>query len=239
MGRQVHEGGLFRMRYSGVTSRQGQLHLDESSTTADMMDISMAIAPGQDLPSILKQATHQSHRDIEKNPVLKRLFSKNFRLTDYLLILEKMYGYYVPIEKSLENYIHSHQTHGFNYSNKSGLLAQDLMACGLNGNDIDGLALANNTLEIDSLEAFVGCIYVLEGSTMGGQVISKHLIRLFGPDVQKRLAFYQCYGGKVMQQWQQTRNWIEEIGNNNEINANLAADCAITMFDSMNDWFSL
>lgn len=227
------------MRYSGVTSKHGQLHLDESGSNMNVSNIGSIVIPDQDLPSVLKQATHQSHRDIEKNPVLKKLFGKNFRLTDYLLILEKMYGYYVPIEKSINNYVLSHKIQGFNYSDKSELLAQDLMAFGLSKKAISNLALANNTLEIDSLETFAGCIYVLEGSTMGGQVISKHLIRLFGDDIRDRLAFYQCYGKDVMAEWTKARNWIDNIGANTEIDYSLTADSAVTMFESMNEWFSV
>ncbi len=47
----------------------------------------------------------------------------------------------------------------------------------------------------------MGGFYVIEGATLGGQIIRKHLNRRFGASVAAALSFYSGYGKQAAQEW--------------------------------------
>ena len=55
---------------------------------------------------------------------------------------------------------------------------------------------------ITSTEFALGMAYVMEGSTLGGQVILKHLRAKFGAKVMESASFLSGYGSKTGSMWQ-------------------------------------
>lgn len=47
----------------------------------------------------------------------------------------------------------------------------------------------------------MGACYVVEGATLGGQIIRKHLHRHFGASVDGALSFYSGYRKQAAQEW--------------------------------------
>lgn len=47
----------------------------------------------------------------------------------------------------------------------------------------------------------LGILYVLEGSTLGGMILRKHLSELYGIEGEEGLAYYSAHGRNVMPNW--------------------------------------
>ena len=68
------------------------------------------------------------------------------------------------------------------------------------GADPARLPLADAVPRVEGAAAALGCMYVLEGATLGGRVISRHLAALgIGPDTGG--AFFAGYGDETGEMW--------------------------------------
>jgi heme oxygenase len=54
----------------------------------------------------------------------------------------------------------------------------------------------------------LGCLYVIEGATLGGQIISKHLLANLGLGPDTGAAFFNGYGAESGHQWQSFRLFL-------------------------------
>ena len=61
---------------------------------------------------------------------------------------------------------------------------------------------------LDSKERIFGSLYVIEGSTLGGQVISRHLKQQFDLDETNGAAFFSGYGKETGKMWNGYRDAI-------------------------------
>jgi heme oxygenase (biliverdin-IX-beta and delta-forming) len=152
----------------------------------------------------LKLATQPHHTQTEKVANMKRLFASDYSLQEYRQHLEKVYGYLSIIEPVLLRTLPDESWRSFFAArSKQAWLKQDLAHFGLSPEQILALPSPPAPNYLHNLAQCLGAYYVLEGSSLGGQVISKHLSQHFGDAVIDKLRFYQGYG-------EQTRaNWLE------------------------------
>ena len=142
----------------------------------------------------LKSGTEQEHRALENiiDPM------KNFSCRDaYKEHISKTWALYHPLEADLAKADWAAIGIDFNARRKSPLLEEDMRVLG-----VPKPAWGGDTLGFDraSLDFAVGCLYVLEGATMGGQFISRHLATLgIGPASGAR--FFNGYGTKTGEMW--------------------------------------
>ena len=92
---------------------------------------------------------------------------------------------------------------------------------------------------VEGLAEALGCAYVLEGSTLGGQLILRHLTRHFGPDARVgNFTFFRAYGDQVGPMW---RAFGEALTRASERAASGTFDAAVVQgardtFDSFAAW---
>src|SRR5579862_5817070 len=55
--------------------------------------------------------------------------------------------------------------------------------------------------ELKTLPQALGCLYVLEGSTLGGQILVRAVRNALGPAVENKMRFLASYGTQVPQKW--------------------------------------
>jgi len=82
----------------------------------------------------------------------------------------------------------------------------DLKSCGLTDAQINALPLAPaDALPFDEPSAALGILYVIEGSTLGGQVIAKRIREKLNltPDLGGH--YFSSYGANVMPTWRETK----------------------------------
>ncbi|MDT8406646.1 MAG: biliverdin-producing heme oxygenase [Methylococcales bacterium] len=146
-------------------------------------------------PDYLRQATAQAHAKLELKPLLKHLFNAEATRSDYTCLLQVMYGFYRDHERAIQHFLVNYPS-PLNDSKrwKTPWLQQDLQALIGHLPELDPMSV-----QISTLAEFVGEVYVLEGSTLGGQHIAGFL-RQQHPDWPIR--FFTGYGALTRQYWQ-------------------------------------
>jgi heme oxygenase len=149
----------------------------------------------------LKEHTHALHAQVEQSLDFNAsLASKE----TYVRLLSRFFGFYAPLERRLEAVSELDATGlDWNIRRKVPSLIADLSALGHSSAEIGNLPLCAELPEITSLAQALGTLYVVEGSTLGGQLISR--------EVQKRLGLTSCTGGSFFAGYgDQTRDrWRE------------------------------
>ena len=64
---------------------------------------------------------------------------------------------------------------------------------------------------IDDAPTAAGVLYVLEGSTMGGQLLCQLVRRSFPPEAHVPLKYLGGYGTNTKSRWQQTKAWLNQF----------------------------
>jgi heme oxygenase len=152
----------------------------------------------------LKSDTLANHQQLEKNLVgkLKGMQTAD----DYIRILQLFYGYFAALEDQINKYIGIEKLTDYADRRKTLSIKNDLIA--LKG-EVPEKALAVDLPEInDALQAF-GALYVIEGSTLGGQVISKMIAKQLPHETQEGLSFFTSYGDDTMLMWNQFKTVLE------------------------------
>ena len=150
----------------------------------------------------LRKHTQVIHRRLESHlPVL----DPDFALADYRDLLQTFSGFYSPLEEALGAVLVSVPEFSFEARRKVTLLEQDLAFYGV-PYDVsqDRLATIPQCSDLPAtllVPQALGCLYVLEGATLGGKIISRHLHSTLGLDAATGAAFYHCYGSDAGHMW--------------------------------------
>ena len=139
------------------------------------------------------------------------LFHSVKTLTDYTILLQKFLGFYLPIETSI-GAMQERDTLALDFERrkKTGLLLQDLSTLGIPQITLQTTPVCQNLPHLASVAHVWGCLYVLEGATLGGVLISRHMKKMFGLTADNGSAFFNTYGNDVGPMWQQFTTLLVE-----------------------------
>ncbi|UQN08670.1 biliverdin-producing heme oxygenase [Deinococcus sp. QL22] len=139
----------------------------------------------------LRQATLQHHQEVEAfMPVMQ----PHLRLETYQHLLGQLYTVVAPLEGQLLALPLPEQFE-VGARQKAGLLRRDLSVLGVTSLPL-GLSLPPL-----SLPQALGALYVLEGATLGGQMIERHLHACLGLTAARGSAYFTAYGPATGQMW--------------------------------------
>jgi heme oxygenase len=142
----------------------------------------------------LRESTRQQHREIEAfiDPM------KNFGSLDaYKAHVLKSWAFYLPLEADLAHLDWAAAGIDFAARRKTPLLEEDMRVLGV---PCPEPGESSHPLDRTNLEFALGCLYVLEGATLGGQLISRHLATLgIGPTTGG--LFFNGYGARTGEMW--------------------------------------
>jgi heme oxygenase (biliverdin-IX-beta and delta-forming) len=138
--------------------------------------------------SALKEGTWPQHEKLEKELNLLR---PDLTLDDYVELLKRFYGLYKPLEEAIE----IPQTRV-----KTAHLEADLRHFNV---DPQSIELSHNLPDIKTKSQYYGLRYVLEGSTLGGLVLTKHFKEVFHISPDSGCFFFSGYGKDTMMMWKQ------------------------------------
>ena len=181
----------------------------------------------------LKEATHSRHIALESRlPVLDAHLAHGA----YREFVHPFFGYYEPLEIKLMAQP-CRDSIGFDYAGrrKTPRLAQDLLALGTSAQAVQGLPRCRNLPALSSPGQILGCLYVLEGATLGGQIISRHLASGLGLGTASGAAFFSGYGPRTGSRWKAFCALLEahagQHGNHRDI-----LDSARQTFETLGQW---
>ena len=185
--------------------------------------------PPFDLFARLKAETAVIHQQTEARvPV----FEPEFDLAAYVRLLERFYGYWVPIEAEFVKIPALHHADlDLAGRLKTALLMDDLRIL---GRDPAAVPLCDRLPPVDTLARALGCLYVLEGSSLGARFISRRLAEHLELSSTNGASFFNAYGGATGERWSQFKAFaIPRVG---EDDASEAIESARETFQYFYDW---
>jgi heme oxygenase len=147
----------------------------------------------------LKAETRPHHERAER---VVRLLSPDLTLAGYRRHLEALYGLYSPLEGALAARLAGDFPElRLAERWKVPLLEEDLRALGHDGASLARLPMHPAVPALPGVPEALGTLYVLEGATLGGQIILRHLTRHFEGVSAGGFAFFRAYGESVGPMW--------------------------------------
>ncbi|MCO4818163.1 MAG: biliverdin-producing heme oxygenase [Bacteroidetes bacterium] len=145
----------------------------------------------------IKSSTAEDHKNAERHSYGKEIMDRSLTKTQYAQLLTANYRYIAPWEKQWDLQLEIDTTAlQLEQRTKTTLLENDLKALG-----IDPESINTSSLEAPStLAQFLGRMYVIEGSTLGGAMIEKQL--KLNPHLSGcSFDFYGGYGQNLIPFW--------------------------------------
>lgn len=155
----------------------------------------------------------------------------------YAALLERMLGIYAPAEEILLRFEWESFGLDFNRRLKTSLLEQDLAFLQRKRQNDAAYRYAQFSLPA-TIAGAAGCIYVLEGATLGGQIVSRQLKNSLDISPETGGAFYASYGEDVGSMWKAFRSWANNFCSDNEERAQQMLCGAVEMFQIFEVWMS-
>jgi heme oxygenase len=169
----------------------------------------MSAAPTPTLPArpadrsaalaALREATREQHASIEH---VLPLMQPGLRIGSYRRILEAFLGFYAPLEAALAQL--ARRVPGaisLEGRFKVPWLQDDLRALSVPESELAAIPECRDVPVIDSTPRALGCMYVLEGATLGGQLIAPRLKEYLGLAPGKGATFFAGYGASTGAMW--------------------------------------
>ena len=149
-----------------------------------------------------KHATLLQHAALERCMNLPAALET---LHDYQRLLRRMWGMYGPLEQQLIS-LQEQLPLLVEPRLKTRLLQDDLQKLGLSPEQVQALPVCTQVPLLETGAQAWGCWYVLEGSTLGGQVIKRYVQQQFGAAVP--LMFFAGYGERTGAMWQEFKQQV-------------------------------
>jgi len=151
----------------------------------------------------LKEQTKQQHDDTEAKLQSQKIFDKSYTLEDYKTLLIHNYQLISRYEPQINEQLKSYPELKLELRSKIEALKTDLNNLNIHTAEENPI----HNLENEA-EAF-GALYVMEGSTLGGNVIAKQLKR--NPEFENmEFNYFGVYGENTGPYWQEFKSIINE-----------------------------
>ena len=181
----------------------------------------------------LKEATKEQHKNLEGTV---NVMDEMFSMDNYKNLLAKFYRFYSGIEPELAKLNWSEVKHNFDDRLKLPKIEKDLANLGILDQVKKELSPWDSLPSLDSHAKAFGALYVIEGATLGGQVIKRHLEQHLKITPENGGKFFSGYGEMTGKMWKEfcmtTTIFAEKLGDDDPI-----VQSARDTFDSFRECF--
>lgn len=189
----------------------------------------------QAVPSLLealRTGTALLHVALEKR---LPFFSEHLDAEWYQRLLQAYYGFYEPMEAAL--YDSGLIPEGFDplLRVKTPTLLHDLSALGLDERTVHALPRCTELPTFDSPAACLGALYVLEGATLGGQVLRREMAQRLAMNADNGGAFLDVYGAETGRRWKDFLDYLGRLPLDTPAKQR-AVDAARSTFSCFEQW---
>lgn len=184
-----------------------------------------------DLRQRLKDETTNLHDKIEQTFLFKKILQQEITLSDYQLLIQKIYGFITPCEAIIDSLTCKSVIEN---RKKTPWLEHDLHTLKILTAGDDELLRCLDLPILSEPEHVLGYLYVIEGATLGGQVITKMLKIQLQITVDKGGRFFHGYGDKTKMMWNKFCSHLCSI--NDVKQQNMIIHAAINTFDRLYEW---
>jgi heme oxygenase len=178
----------------------------------------------------LREVTGDKHRALERRlpfnlPVLDRVL--------YRRLIEAYYGFYAGLEQQLDELGALDADNGAD-RHKIPALTRDLRALGLSSSMIAGLARCQELPPINNRSQLLGVMYVIEGATLGGQVLRRIVSEKLSIDADNGGAFLDVYDGATGPLWKAFLGMLSQVVD--PVERALVTHSALATFSCFERW---
>lgn len=152
----------------------------------------------------LKEGTRPEHERIEG---AVPLMDPRFGAGAYRRYLARLLGFYAPLEERLARHDWARLGVDIPGRRKVPLLERDLRTLGWSPEA--ALPGCDALPDVSEPAAALGCVYVVEGSTLGGQILTRALKARLPAELHGAFAFLDCYGERTGAMWKLFREQVE------------------------------
>jgi heme oxygenase len=130
------------------------------------------------------------------------LLNPQLSLESYHCLVAKFHGYYAPLEERILE-LPWWEEIKFDYAErrKTPLLKQDLLSLGTTADGLAKNPRCDKLPDLGRIWQALGCLYVIEGATLGGRLITRHLQASLGLTPECGGAFFAGYGAETGARW--------------------------------------
>ena len=176
----------------------------------------------------LKSATSAHHDELENLMFVQEIMNKTLTLEQYKTLLATNYVVHAAIESKLHDALDSEVKESLDIDNRDKLsaLEQDLKEMNMDKDDLDAVHF-DFSIKDHGNASSLGAMYVLEGATLGGNVIQKKL-RANPTFENLSLNYYNVYAQNLMPNW---LSFVKVLNSSvPEEDHQLAEESAVDMF---------
>jgi heme oxygenase len=148
---------------------------------------------------LLKVATSTRHAALERQ---LPLLDADLSAATYRHFVQRLFGFYEPLEANLLA-VPWWDTVGLDYAprHKTPRLQRDLEVLGDTEATLAALPRCERLPPLTNPAQLWGCLYVIEGATLGGQIIIKQLNAHLGLTAACGASFFDGYGAQTGSRW--------------------------------------
>lgn len=164
-------------------------------------------------PRHLREATRPEH---EATEAVMPLMTPGLSLEEYRRVLEALYPVVASWESWAGEHAPVHLLELLERRQRAGLLRADLRLLHGEAADeaegVDWAAVVGCDRSQDEFEAaFVGAMYVMEGSALGGRFIARHVETVLGLEPGRGDAYFQGFGDATGSMWREVQAVIAGV----------------------------
>ena len=162
-------------------------------------------------------------------------FSERLNADGYRRLLQAYYGFYRPMEAALSDSGMIPDGFDLLLRVKTPTLLNDLHALGLDDDAISALPRCCELPAFDTPAACLGALYVLEGATLGGQVLRREMAQRLHVNASNGGAFLNVYGAETGRRWKDFLDYLGRLPLD-VLAKQRAVDAACSTFSCFEQW---
>lgn len=187
--------------------------------------------------SALKRDTDEIHRQLHDLPVFADLMAGRLSLRRYRLVMKGFLNFYEEFDSAAidANQRFSQSLEGHIYVPRAPLFRADVAALG--GNPKSQNADKKGDLNLGSLAEYIGALYVVDGSVLGGLTMNKALKRNADLNGKGGKSYWTWCQQNGITHWQSTLKLLEKTWRR-EANPEAVTNAALQTFSILHDRLS-
>ena len=186
---------------------------------------------GTGVSARLRAETRSVHRRLEDE---LDLVGPGLTVGRYRSVLELFHGYYAVLEPRLDAWHGDDPLLDWPRRRKVDRLRADLAVLGV---DARSLPACHDVPDVPGTAEALGALYVVEGATLGGQVIVRSL-RAGGQVPAAATGFFASYGSEVGRLWRDWRRTTEAWVGGDGARVDAVVTHAMLTFATLRDWLA-
>ncbi|MDO3412292.1 biliverdin-producing heme oxygenase [Saccharibacillus sp. CPCC 101409] len=184
----------------------------------------------------LRTETAAYHDRVEANPYAAAIMNGSLSMPKYIRYLELFYGFVEPLEQLADQSgALDASAYDLDVRRKTPMLERDLLDLGLDRQRLNELPRCAELPDLSTPEKLLGSFYVIEGSTMGGQMITRQLSQSLSVTPERGLRYFNAYGAETRPRWAAFRERLLEAGTGEGERREIVAS-AIETFALLERW---